>query len=206
MKILYSHKKSKSLEGDRVKQWSERLQILLFFLMVLLELVAIAGCLFPVWVRAQTAGTPMPPLYYQDGRFFSPDTISAERALFVLNSPPQCHACEESVAAFLTNTARIGGPPIFVVFSDVEGALARRDARARALQLLPSLTDVLYVDRRTSVGSEMLSNIDGFPALLLYDRDADECQFIAAQQLFVDDPARSDIRPSVQKRVRQFLK
>lgn len=133
------------------------------------------------------------------------DTIVNDRSIIMVNGGLQCHACEESLYAFLETLGQ-SRASICIAYCDIEDNLTRREMKMRALGAVPSLSEVFFIRKQT-----LLKHLDknwewDVPFIILYDKRNGQATVFSGEGLFVDDYQSSTIRHSVQKTIRGFVR
>lgn len=144
-------------------------------------------------------------LYHFSGEPLSFDSLGASRCLFMVNSPPQCHACEESLYAFL-NTLSDRHCPIFIVWCDISDNLTRREKCRRSSSSVPEVTEVLFANSDELAERGWLNQHSIFPLLVLVDNHQKTATVLSGEALFVDDVRSSIVRKEADKQVRRFIR
>lgn len=181
------------------------LQYILLVLMVMMELIAIVGCVLPFAAHAQPSELSQLPFRFIDGTSLELADLKAEKYVMMANKDPQCHACEESLLHF---TQQLSGQDsnLLIVWCEIEGNLQKREKLSWAKASGFRNEQVLFVSGQDMATMNSVFGVETFPALLLFNKKTGSCEVLAGERLFVDDYASSAIRPEAQKTVRRFLK
>ncbi len=181
------------------------LQYILLILMVVMELIAIVGCVLPFTAKAQQISCRQLPFHFIDGTSIELSDDDSGKYIFVLNKDPQCHSCEETLNQFIQQYSPRDNN-VFIVWYGIGNNLQKREKLSEAERNGFRSCQVLFVSQQDMVATNKLFTMEAFPALLLFDNEKGRCEVLSGEQLYVDDYSSSAIREETQKYVRHFLK
>lgn len=133
---------------------------------------------------------------------FEWESITSEKAIFIINSTPQCSSCEEYIYQYF-NTLDLENCNLFVVYNNVEDYVRRTDLQRRTKRMLSQNYIVLYTQ---SLQDNVLENYRNYPQIILYTKRDELCQLLEYAHLFSSSILNPDFRRSVQKRIRRFVR
>lgn len=139
------------------------------------------------------------------GTNFLLDSVPGYRAIFVVNNPPQCHACEESVYDFV-NSLDMGDCSMYVVERKVSGALARREVIQMEQSRLQVPFATLFVPADTDGDFSNAMGNQSYPLILLWEKGWESMKVISGNRLFPENPWETNLRPEAQMKIRQFVR
>lgn len=106
-----------------------------------------------------------------------------KKAVFVLNNPPQCHNCEESLLAFM-NTLDTVDCKLFVVFNNADSYLAKRDQIESVRKHLAISFTPLFVPTEGKDKFLKAIGVSEFPAIMLKDVGNTDAMVFSGIQLY----------------------
>lgn len=145
------------------------------------------------------------PLIEFAGQAFEWDSIPMPRAMFLLNRPPQCHACEEQLAAF-ANTLGLKGCMLYVVDSYADSFMRRRECMEVAAQRLNVPFKSLFLSGADSARLPLLFKNSSFPMVLLWERGSSQLRVVSDLNLFPDSLMETGLRQETQEYLRLFAR
>ncbi|MCQ2279927.1 MAG: hypothetical protein MJZ49_03870, partial [Bacteroidales bacterium] len=131
------------------------------------------------------------------------DSIPSQYAVFLVNNPPQCHACEDELRQYL-NTLPFEKSSLYVVDAKVNDFLSKKECLEKNRTSLHVPCKSLFVPREaTDLFSQLFSDFQ-FPLLLLYDRSADTLMVLSGKNLFPEDPWKQGLQDEPKELLRRF--
>ncbi len=134
---------------------------------------------------------------------FAMDSIPTRRALFIVNRPPQCHACEEGLIDF-ANTLDLGDCSLYVVESRAVNALARRESLEKLHSRLQLPFTPLFP--MPAEEGELMAVIGDceYPVILLWDRQWKTLTRWSGAALYPDNPWEAPPNGQARDFIRSF--
>lgn len=145
------------------------------------------------------------PIVDGKGAPFRWDTLPHRRTVLVVNSPPQCHACEEGLYACLNNIA-MSDSTLYIVERKCPDPLCRRERLQQMRQHLTAPFTPLYVPPADDKKLAQLLGQRHYPLVLLIDTATGSATVLSDSQLFPDDPTQSTVRPEARREISRFLR
>ena len=105
------------------------------------------------------------------------------KAVFMMNNPPQCHNCEESLLAFM-NTLDTVNCKLFVVFNNADSYLAKRDQIESVSKHLAVPFTPLFVPTEGKDIFLKTIRVSEFPAIMLKDAGDTDAAVFSGTQLY----------------------
>lgn len=118
-----------------------------------------------------------------EGVEFTAEQLLSRKAVFVLNNPPQCHSCEESLLTAL-NDADTAACSIYVVFNNADTYLAKRDQIENVKKHLSVPFIPLFVPTKRKKEFLEVLGINTFPALLFKTEMATDAIVVSGEQIY----------------------
>ena len=117
------------------------------------------------------------------GEHFTGSEHHDRKEVFVLNNPPQCHNCEESLLAFM-NTLDTVDCRLFVVFNNADSYLAKRDQIESVRKHLTVPFTPLFVPTESKDEFLKTIGVKEFPAVMLKDVENTDAVVFSGAQLY----------------------
>ena len=145
------------------------------------------------------------PIVDGRGAPFRWDTLPRRRAVLVVNSPPQCHACEEGLYACL-NSLAVDGSALYIAERKCPDPLCQQERRQQVRRQLSAPFIPLYVRAADEQKFEQILGNPHYPLVLLIDTATGSATVLSDSQLFPDDPSQSTVRPEARREISRFLR
>lgn len=129
--------------------------------------------------------------------------LASSNVIFIVNNPPQCHSCEETLLSFL-NTVDTTACKVCIVFNNADSYMAKRDQIENVSRQLSIPIKPLFVP--TSDKAAFMEQLgEGlFPVVMLKSSDCPEAVVIPNGQIFVEDRT-SALKTEFVSRIRKFV-
>ena len=118
-----------------------------------------------------------------EGKAFTGWETSLSRTIFIVNSPPQCHCCEESLLSF-ASTIDTAVCKICVVFNNADSYLAKRDQMENVRKRLTIPFTPLFVPTENKDKFLKTTGVGEFPAVILQDVGSSEAIVLSGTEIY----------------------
>lgn len=140
---------------------------------------------------------------YEGGAFIGLESLSS-KMIFIVNNPPQCHDCEESLFSFVS-TIDTSACKVCVVFNNADGYMAKRDQIESVRKHLAVPFTPLFVPTEGKEAFLKTLNASGYPAILLKEEGEQAVDVFSNETIFEANPATSRILMGFIRKITRFL-
>ena len=130
--------------------------------------------------------------------------LLSPKVIFIVNNPPQCHNCEESICSFVS-TLDTGACKVCVVFNNADGYMSKRDQMESIRKHLTVPFMPLFIPTESKESVLKLLNAGVFPVILMKEASEREAILIPNELIFSENLTTSEIRQTFVNKIRQFL-
>ena len=145
------------------------------------------------------------PLVDAQGEPLCWDSLPHRHAVVVVNSAPQCHACEEGIYRCL-NGMNLPEGALYIAERQCPDQLCHRERLQQIRRQLTAPFTPLYVRPADEEKWEHAIGRHHYPLVLLIDKETGDASILSDSQLFPDEPTRSDVRPEAQRAIIRHLR
>lgn len=145
------------------------------------------------------------PLVDAQGEPLCWDSLPHRHAVVVVNSAPQCHACEEGIYRCL-NGMNLPEGVLYIAERQCPDQLCHRERLQQIRRQLTAPFTPLYVRPADEEKLTQLLGRHHYPLVLLIDKETGDASILSDSQLFPDEPTRSDVRPEAQRAIIRHLR
>lgn len=138
------------------------------------------------------------------GSAFDGKELARSKVIFVVNNPPQCHDCEESLFGFISaiDTSLC---KVCVVFNNADSYLAKQDMVDKVQKRLSVPFTPLFVPTEEKEGFIKKLNGRNFPVVMLKEAGGEEAVVVAEKEIFAEGVAVSRLQEGFVRKVMLFL-
>ena len=145
------------------------------------------------------------PLVDAHGKPVCWDSLPHRRSLMVVNSSPQCHACEEGIYRCLDGMG-LPDSAFYIVERQCPDQLCRRERLEQIRRQLNSPFTPMYVIPTDEEKFAQLLRQRHYPLVLLIDKATGTATILSDDQLLPDDPSQTSVRPEARREINRFLR
>ena len=145
------------------------------------------------------------PLVDAQGKFVCWDSLPHQHAVVVVNSAPQCHACEEGIYQCLGGMNLPEGV-LYIAERQCPDQLCHRERLQQIRRQLTIPFTPLYVLPKEEEQFSQTMGARHYPLVLLVDKETGKATILSDSQLFPEDPSRTDIRPEARREIIRHLR
>lgn len=139
-----------------------------------------------------------------DGQTVAGTEFVSSKVIFIVNNPPQCHNCEESLFSFV-NTLDTASCKVCVVFNNADSYMAKRDQIENTRKQLAVPFIPLFVPTKGKGEFLQKLNVRNFPVVLLKETNETEVSVIPNELIFSENPTVSKIRGGFVRKIARFV-
>ena len=139
-----------------------------------------------------------------EGEAFSVGKVSASKAVFLVNNPPQCHNCEAALLNLLSSVDT-SVCKIFIVFNNADSFLAKKDQIANVRQHLSTPFVPLFVPTETKDAFLKEMGTLVYPIVLLKEAGDERALIHLNEQIFTEELTSSTLKKEFVRKFTLFL-
>ena len=140
---------------------------------------------------------------YEGGAFDGKEFLSS-KVIFIVNNPPQCHNCEESLCSFI-NTLDTALCKVCVVFNNADSYMAKRDQIENTRKQLTVPFTSLFVPTKGKDGFLQKLNVRNFPMVLLKETGETEVSVVPNELIFSENQTVSKVQEGFVRKIARFV-
>ena len=145
------------------------------------------------------------PLVDAQGEPVCWDILPHRHAVVVVNSAPQCHACEEGIYQCLGGMNLPEGV-LYIAERQCPDQLCHRERLQQIRRQLTAPFTPLYVRPADEEKWEHAIGQRHYPLVLLIDKATGTATILSDDQLLPDDPSQTSVRPEARREINRFLR
>lgn len=145
------------------------------------------------------------PLIDAQGKPVHWDSLPQRHSLVVVNSSPQCHACEESIYTSM-NEMNVPEGVLYIAERQCPDQLCRRERLQQIRRQLTVPFSPLYVRPTDEKKLAQLLGQRHYPLVLLIDKERGTATILSDNQLLPDNPTQTSLRPEAHREIYHFLR
>lgn len=139
-----------------------------------------------------------------EGDAFTGKDFLPSKVIFIVNNPPECHNCEETLFSFV-GTLDTAACKVCVVFNNVDSYMAKRDQIESVRKHLRVPFTPLFVPSEGKEKFLKMLNVSSSPMVLLKEAGETEAVVVPNELIFVENPTINKLQEGFVRKIMTFL-